>query len=416
MALGPNQQTNVQVTLTGSNAVLGGTYGVTIEGLSAGAPAPRTATLNLFVADYSLSTNPRTREIYPGQMPPATYAGTISAANGYNFSVALGCAPGTTAPPANCLLDGAASETVSPPANFALTASDPTINDYNFNLQGVGGDPGAATRLLSETLRVVDFSVGPLSANSITMPQSSISQPLTFQLTPLGSFDLPVTLACPSMPAGASCFFNGVAAPAMVTFSGQPLTVAITVQTDGTIAASTYSNIPISIVTNPARPGNLPALTQLAFSLTVTPQTGSTDLSVSDASADAVGHGVGAPLTLTFTLTNSGTAVNQAEASITFPHPVLVQSAGVSGVGSCGGAGLTDTVVCDNGGSGFNMAATDSRTLTVVVVPSFGRTLTGQVVVNSELPDSNVGNNSASFTRQIRPRPFAIRGLPAILP
>ena len=218
------------------------------------------------------------------------------------------------------------------------------------------------------------------------------------------------------MPAGASCFFNGVAAPAMVTFSGQPLTVAITVQTDGTIAASTYSNIPISIVTNPARPGNLPALTQLAFSLTVTPQTGSTDLSVSDASADAVGHGVGAPLTLTFTLTNSGTAVNQAKASITFPHPVLVQSAGVSGVGSCGGAGLTDTVVCDNGGSGFNMAATDSRTLTVVVVPSFGRTLTGQVVVNSELPDSNVGNNSASFTRQIRPRPFAIRGLPAILP
>src|SRR5204863_514649 len=149
VTLGPNQQTNVQVTLTGSNAVLGGTYGVTIEGLSAGAPAPRTATLNLFVADYSLSTNPRTREIYPGQMPPATYAGTISAANGYNFSVALGCAPGTTAPPASCLLDGAASETVSPPANFTLTASDVAIKDYNFNLQGVGGDPGAATRLLS---------------------------------------------------------------------------------------------------------------------------------------------------------------------------------------------------------------------------------------------------------------------------
>src|SRR5207237_7020831 len=125
VTLGPNQQTNAQVTVTGSNALLGGSYALVIEGLSAGAPSPRTATLNLVVADYSLGTNPRTREIYPGQT--ANYTGAVSAINGYNSSVVLSCVAGATAAPASCLLDGVASETVSPPANFALTASDTTI-------------------------------------------------------------------------------------------------------------------------------------------------------------------------------------------------------------------------------------------------------------------------------------------------
>jgi hypothetical protein len=264
---------------------------------------------------------------------------------------------------------------------------------------------------------VVDFSVSPLSSTNITMPQSSISQPVTFQLIPMGSFNFPVTLNCPAMPAGASCFFNGAAAPATVNFSGQPLTVALTVQTDNTIAAGTYSNLPISVTSTPARPGNLPPLTQLMFSLTVTAQGGSTDLSVSDASADVIGHAVGALLTLSFTLGNNGSAVSNAIASVTFPHPVQVVSANVSGIaGACGAPGLTDTVVCDNGGTGFALNSSDSHTLTLVVVPGFERALTGQMVVNSELSDSNVGNNSVSFTRQIRPRPFAVRGLPAILP
>ena len=214
------------------------------------------------------------------------------------------------------------------------------------------------------------------------------------------------------MPAGARCFFNGAAAPAMVTFSGQPLTVALTVQTDNTIASGPYPNLTISASSTPGRPGG--AFTQ-AFSVTVTSQSGSTDLSVSDSSADAVGHAVGASLTLTFVVNNAGSAVTNAIASITFHHPVQVQSADLGGV-ACTPAGMTDTVVCDNSGNGFALNDPDSRTLTIVVVPAFGRTLTGQIVVSSELPDSNVGNNSASFVRQIRPRPFAIRSLPAILP
>ena len=113
---------------------------------------------------------------------------------------------------------------------------------------------------------------------------------------------------------------------------------------------------------------------------------------------------------------NSGSGVTQAKAFITLPHPAWVQSADLSGVGSCATAVLTDTVVCDNAGAGFSLGASQTRSLTVVVVPAFGRLVTGQIVANSELPDSNVANNSASFTRQIRPRPFAIRGLPAILP
>ena len=124
---------------------------------------------------------------------------------------------------------------------------------------------------------------------------------------------------------------------------------------------------------------------------------------------------MGAPLTLTFAVKNTGSAVNNAIASVTFPHPVQVQSIDLGGV-ACTPAGMTDTVVCDNSGSGFVLSDPDSRTLTIVVVPAFERTLIGQIVVSSELPDSNVSNNSASFTRQIRRRPFAIRGLPAILP
>ena len=364
------------------------------------------------VRDYAIGATALRKNIYPGQT--AQFNGNVSPIFGYNFVVDLTCAAGASAPPATCNI---APTTVTPPQNFTLTAGDNVIQDFNFAVHGVGHDSATLKRSLSLTLGVVDLSVGALSANSITMPQSSVSQPITFKLTPQGSFDFPVTLDCPSMPAGATCVFNGVTAPATVTFSGQPLTVALTVQTDNAIAAGTYSNLPISVTTNPARPGNLPPLTQLAFSLTVTAPGGSTDVSVSDSSADAIGHAIGAPFTLTFAVKNAGTAVTQAKAFIALPHPVWVQSASLSGIaGACGSLGLTDTVTCDNGGAGFSMGASQTRTLTVVVVPAFGRSLTGQVVVNSELPDSNVGNNSAGFTRQIRPRPFAIRGLPAILP
>jgi hypothetical protein len=293
---------------------------------------------------------------------------------------------------------------------FSITAgtqSGSTPQDYLFNVAGKGGDPAGNIRQQALRLRVVDFAMSAASPASVSMPPSEISQPVNVQLIPLGSFDQPVTLSCAGLPAGTTCSFNGVSAPAVITPSGSPRPVAVTVITSSSTPAGN-STVTISAATA-GRPNG--AVTQ-PFMLTVTAATGSTDLSVADGAVqpptkvDPVGQPLAPPMT--FTVTNNGSAVTNANLYVNFAEPVFVDP---STDASCTGAGtITAAISCTIG----SMQATDSHSISVVVVPGFTRTVNASAVVNSELGDSDLSNNTAAIIRNVRPRPWT--RVPAKLP
>jgi len=96
----------------------------------------------------------------------------------------------------------------------------------------------------------------------LTIPQGQ-SGHTTITFTPVGSYTDPVTLSCSGLPANTSCSFEllpgdtPITAP--LTFSGQPVMVLLTIQTDvGAMATVQPESAP-----TPLRPGAI--LTAIAF-------------------------------------------------------------------------------------------------------------------------------------------------------
>lgn len=410
----PGTPANVTVTVTASTQVVAGNYAVSVIGTVNGAPAAKSVPLNVIIPDFTLAAVPTSQTVFatsPAQT--ATFNGTLTSLFGYSSSVALSCIAGQTAPPSICNIAPPSATPSSGGALFAVTAGDPNVKDFSFNIQGAGTDPGHNVRIQPVVLRVVDFSVSALSPSSITMPQNSVSQPINFQLTPLGSFNGPITLTCNGLPAGASCSFNGAASPASLNVSGSPLPVSLVVTT-GTVKANPYTFSVTASATG--RPAKASDTQQVA--LTVIKQNGSTDLSVTDGAPEAVpvAHPVGAPLTFTLNVNNAGTAVTQGNAYINFSEPVDVQSAffqsGAGPLTSCGASGTLASLTCSIG----SMGSPGSATVTVTVVPTLVRAVTLTALVNSELQDTNLSNNIVSISRQVRVRPLSRQNLPAKLP
>jgi hypothetical protein len=248
------------------------------------------------------------------------------------------------------------------------------------------------------------------------MPQGAISAPINFNVVPLGSFSLPVTLDCGFSPpvTGVSCQFNGMAAPATLAVADSALPVALTIVTTG--SATTGPTAVTISATNPNRPAALPARSG-SFGLTINAAAGTTDMSLAEAApepATAV-HAVGQPLTLQFAASNTaGSAVSDATLYVNFTQAVSVQSLDPQcGAGSSTpGFAAALTCVITNG-----LAAPGSKTVTVTVVPGFTRTVSATALITSAtISDSQIGNNTVGVTRNVRPRPFARQGLPAILP
>lgn len=416
----PGAPANVTVTVTASTQVVAGVYAVSVLGTVNGAPAPKTAPLNVIIPDFAVTAAPVSRTIFatsPAQT--ANFNGTLTSLFGYSSSVALACVAGQTAPPSICNIAPSSGTPTAGGLPFTLTAGDMNIQDFSFNIRGAGSDPGGNVRVQPVLLRVVDFNLGALSTDppssptSITMPPSSISQPVNFQLIPLGSFNAPVTLSCGTLPTGAICRFNNTAAPATFNISGSPMQVSLTVTTNGSVTPSggTPYNVTVNASTNPSRPSG-PEMQPLL--LNVTNAAGTTDLGVTDGSPEAqpIAHTVGMPLTFSLSLSNNGTAVTQANAFISFSEPIDVRSVNTN-AGSCGSGGVNiTTLTCAIGA----LPAPGNATVTITVVPALVRSVAASVVVNSELQDTNLSNNTLTITRQVRVRPLSRQNLPAKLP
>lgn len=354
--------------------------------------------------DYALTVANSPQTVFAGQT--ATFNGTLTSSFRYNSLVNLSCGSGH---PATCTSNPTSEAPTALGAPFTINASDPTARDYTFNVQGAGTDLQQTSHAQAVTLRVVDFSLGPPSPSSITVTDGNTSAPAVFSVVPMGSFGYPVTLNCSGLPANTSCSFNNQAPPVTITPSNGPVNMTIT---SSGATPGTYSSLSITATSNPPRPGG--SLSQ-PFSLTINAPSGSTNLSVADGASEAqpVAHEVGQPLRYTFAVQNSaGTAAN-TQVSVMLSNSSLIQTATFTHGGPATPCGIANNVATCNLGT---MANPDSASVVVTVLPRFARNLAATAVVNSSASNTNPANSQVTVLRQVRPQPFARRGLVPTVP
>ena len=220
--------------------------------------------------DFSLSITNTPITIFAGQMPPA-FTGTITALGGYNAEVNLSCNPAAT-----CSVMPTIVNPPAPPPGTPLTATviaSTVPGNYTFDLHGAGTDPNRITNDAGFTLKVVDFNLTAPAPASVTVAPSSISAPVSFQVTGQGSFDDTVNLSCGNLPSGATCNFyvNNQPVTSVNPTSANPVAVTMTVSTKSYATAGTA---PVAIngsVTNgPTKTQSLSLTITLDYSLVIT--------------------------------------------------------------------------------------------------------------------------------------------------
>ncbi|MBZ5707039.1 MAG: hypothetical protein LAN63_16965 [Acidobacteriia bacterium] len=325
--------------------------------------------------DFQIGFSTSTQTIFPTQS--ATYNGTLTALNGYTDQVALSC---TGTVPSTCTLNPTTVTPLVPPgALFTLTA-DGAVGDYAFNAHAVGSDINATTHDAALTLHVVDFNLTAPQPGSITVNRPNTSDPISFQVTALGSFSGTVTLSCSGLPAGAACNFSP--SSSVNPTSSTPVTVTLTISTTTSTSTGTF---PVTISANTA---GAPAAKTQNLSLTVTALADYT-LVVSNPSLSAT---AGGQATFNGTLTafngySSLVNVNcGAGAPPTCPPTSVTPSAG--------GAAFTVTVsssVVQNYNFSIAGVGTDPSTIAHAMAVSFNSTFDFQITNNTSTQTVTAG-------------------------
>jgi uncharacterized membrane protein len=179
--------------------------------------------------DFQIAVSNTPLTVFAGNT--ATFNGTLTALNGYNYPVALSCIAGAQNPPSPCIPNPVSLTPTSAGAAFALTADSSTIGDYNFNVQGAGSDPSNTTHLASLTLHVVNFGLTAPLPSTVSVTSGETSPPVSFQVTAQGSFNQSVTLSCSLSPSilGATCAFTPGAVVNPTSASPVNMTATVTV-------------------------------------------------------------------------------------------------------------------------------------------------------------------------------------------
>ncbi len=207
----PSSGTPALVSLsisTSGNTPLG-TVQVTVSATTPGEP-PKTHPLTLVVTaapDYSLAiANPT---LVGSVNVSSTFNGLLTAANGYNSSVALSCGAG--APP-TCAPNPASVTPTAAGAPFTVTVLSPVSQAYNFNIVAVGSDASTITRSAP-----VSFTAMPNQTFDFTMtatpPSVSVAAGQTasfsIEVNPNnGAFPNNVSFSCSKLPALSTCRFQ----------------------------------------------------------------------------------------------------------------------------------------------------------------------------------------------------------------
>ncbi|MBZ5549751.1 MAG: hypothetical protein LAO22_17635 [Acidobacteriia bacterium] len=209
------------------------------------------------VADFTNAISNTPQTIFPTQT--ATFNGSLTSSGGYNSPVNLSC---TGTPPTSCTLNPAQATPTAGGATYTVTAGG-AVGDYSFSAHGAGTDTNAMTHDAAATLHVVDFAMGTVSPNPLSVAQG-LTGTATFQVTAAGSFGQSVALSCSSgLPANATCSFSP--SSTVNPTAANPVTVTLTVSTATNTPQGT-STITVQGATS------APAATRTnSFSFTVAP-------------------------------------------------------------------------------------------------------------------------------------------------
>jgi hypothetical protein len=208
--------------------------------------------------DYAINVSNSPLTVFASQS--GTLNGTLTASSGYASAVALTCTAGTSNPPSTCTPSSPVTPTGSGAA-FTVSVGG-AVGNYTFNVHGVGSDSSHVTHDAPVVVQVVDFQLSAPSPASLSVAQGSISNPVSLNVTSLGSFTGTVNLSCSSgVPAGVTCGFS----PTTVSLSpGTSAPVSLTFNASGSATIGT------STVTLAANTAGAPAAKTQPFSLTVT--------------------------------------------------------------------------------------------------------------------------------------------------
>jgi large repetitive protein len=214
--------------------------------------------------DFSLSVSNTPLTVFFSQQP-AQFNGTIVGLDGYSSLVILSCTPGSTAPPPTCSVAPGSVMPTAAGAPFAVTASG-TPQTYSFYVHAVGTDPDGITHDSPVTLNVIDFALTAPSPASVTVGPSSVSGPVSFQVTAQGSFDDTVNLSCGNLPSGATC--NFLPSSSVNPTSTSPVAITLTVSASANAAAGTFpTTINGSVTNGPTKTQSLSLTITLDYSL-----------------------------------------------------------------------------------------------------------------------------------------------------
>ncbi len=215
-----------------TSSVPTGTQTVTIRATTAGAP-DKTQSLALTIIstqDYAIGISNPSMAALAGN--PVTYNGTVTAINGYNSAVNLGCGAGK---PPNCVITPPIVTPSAAGVPFSVTASSGLAQNYNFNIVGQGTDASALQRTsASLTLTATfDFALNVTAGSGpITAGQSAI---FNLEAAPIGGgFPNGVAFACSGLPSRSTCSFS----PSQIATGSPDTEVAFTVATTAPVLAA----------------------------------------------------------------------------------------------------------------------------------------------------------------------------------
>ncbi len=236
------------------------------------------------------------------------------------------------------------------------------------------------------------------------MVDHSFSAPVTVQITPTNLAGI-VSLSCGNLPASVTCRFSPSAA---VNVAGRSTSFVVVFKANGAPQGDVNN---ITIQADATINGTLVSSSVSLGQLSITVPATTTNVSLSAAAVNSLTNttliNVGDPnLRITASVTNSGSTYTAAVWEVTFSNPVNLVAASNPNCSQ-----VVPTVVSCNIGD----VAGDGvmHAYSFKVAPMFARTLViDNVVTSPSVGDSDLTDNTATAPAvQIRPRPFARKGL-----
>jgi plastocyanin len=395
-----SQPVTVSITIAASTPA--GNYPVMISAAATGA-VTKLQSVTLQVIDYSMTAPAAavTTAVSGGTTITPTASFQVSSNGALPNSVTLSCTSGLPAG-ASCNFTPSTPITFnaagSQPVTVSVTVAGATAaGSYNVTISAAS--TGSVTKTQSLTLQVVDFNQAAPSPNPIPMTQSSVSQPVTFQLAPVNSsgFNAQVALSCSGI-TGASCSWSP-STPVMVP--GAPASVTLVVSTNG---AAVGNNQTLTIQSSATVNGVVLSHSQ-ALTVNIAAGGVTTDLSIGSLTVQPDPVEIKGPISINVTAHNTGNGATGVNVNLLFSQAVNVVNATLPAACTVNTGVVTCTVA-----DPFNAGA--DAPFTVQIIPTRGRNLIITATVgSSSVTDSDMTNNTQPVTAHIRPKPLARRGL-----